>query len=418
VVYCGWDANPSANRTSQNFIVKKRILFVDDEPMILDGLKRMLRPLREEWEMVFVTSGIDALKLMSQTPFDVVVSDMRMPQMNGAELLAEVLKRHPQTVRLILSGHADQDLILKCVGSTHQYLAKPCRPDDLKAAIERASDLNQSLKDKGLRQLISCMQRVPSMPLLYLQIVEKLQDPEIGLDVIGDIIGKDLGMTAKILKLVNSSFFGLARQISSPAEAVSQVGAEMIKSLVLSVHAFSQFETKKAGGFSIDALWQHSQKTARLAQAIARMEDCEQKLVDEAFVGGLLHDIGKLVLASSFPDDYARILKIGREGTLPLVTAEENTFGANHAEVGGYLLGLWGLPVPVVEAIALHHNPTECTHMGFSPLTAVHAANALVNFDGPRERVFVSEKLDSSYLKLLGLDDRLQAWRSTGDSET
>ena len=401
---------------SQKSFVKKRILFVDDEPLILEGLQRMLRPMREEWEMVFVGNGIEALKLMSQTPFDVVVSDMRMPQMNGAELLAEVLKRHPQTVRLILSGHADKDLILKCVGSTHQYLAKPCRPDELKMAIARAGDLNQSLKGKGLRQLISCMQRVPSMPLLYVQIVEKLQDPEIGLDVIGDIIGRDLGMTAKILKLVNSSFFGLAREISNPAEAVSQVGAEMIKSLVLSIHAFSQFETTSVGGLSIDGLWQHSQNTARLAQAIAHMEDSEQKLVDEAFVGGLLHDIGKLVLASNFPGDYARITKIGREGTVPLVTAEENTFGANHAEVGGFLLGLWGLPVPVVEAIAFHHNPTECAHVGFSPLTAVHAANALVNFEGPRDKVFVSGKLDSSYLKLLGLDDRLEAWRPAGDS--
>ena len=105
--------------------MKKRILFVDDETMVLEGLHRMLRPMREEWEMVFVESGAQALDLMSQAPFDVVVSDMRMPRMNGAQLLAEVLKRYPQTVRLILSGHADRDLILKCVGSTHQYLAKP-----------------------------------------------------------------------------------------------------------------------------------------------------------------------------------------------------------------------------------------------------------------------------------------------------
>jgi putative nucleotidyltransferase with HDIG domain len=396
--------------------MKKRILFVDDEPMVLDGLKRMLRPMREEWEMVFVGSGAEALEFMSKTPFDVVVSDMRMPKMNGAELLAEILKRYPQTVRLILSGHADKDLILKCIGSTHQYLAKPCRPDDLTAAISRAGDLNQSLKDKGLRQLVSCMERVPSMPRLYVEIVEKLENPEVGLDVIGDIIAKDLGMTAKILKLVNSSFFGLAREISSPAEAVSQVGPEMIKSLVLSIHAFSQFGTTTTGGLSIEALWRHSQNTARLAQAIARMEDSEQKIVDEAFVGGLLHDIGKLVLASNFPGDYTRIIEIGRNGTISLVAAEENTFGANHAEVGGYLLGLWGLPVPVVEAIALHHNPAQCTYRGFSPLAAVHAANALVNFEGQVERVFESGKLDSSYLKLLGLDGRLEVWRATGGS--
>ena len=260
------------------------------------------------------------------------------------------------------------------------------------------------------------MERVPSMPKLYVQIVEVLEDPEVGLDAIGDIISKDPAMTAKILKLVNSSFLGLAREISSPAEAVSQLGAETLKSLVLSVHAFSQFETTALGGFSIEALWRHSQNTAHLAQAIARMEDAEQKIVDEAFVGGLLHDIGKLVLAANFAAEYALILEIGRKGTVPLVAAEENTFGANHADVGGYLLGLWGLPVPVVEAIALHHSPSQCTHKGFSPLTAVHAANALVNFEQAPDKVFVSGMLDSTYLSHLGLEDRIETWRSKGDS--
>lgn len=395
--------------------MKKRILFVDDEQLVLDGLHRMLRPLRGEWDMVFVESGAKALELMNQAAFDVVVSDMRMPGMNGAELLAEVLKQHPQTVRLILSGHADRDLILKCVGSTHQYLAKPVRPEDLKSAITRASELNSSLKDKGLRQLVTCMQRVPSMPKLYVDIVEKLHDPEIGLHVIGDLIGNDRAMSAKIMQVVNSSFFGLVHKISSPAEAVSQVGPEMVKSLVLSIHAFSQFESSPLGGLSLDALWAHSQNTASLAQGIARMEDSEQKLIDEAFVGGLLHDIGKLVLASNFPAEYARILEIGRKGTVSLVTAEENTLGANHAEVGGYLLGLWGLPVPVVEAIALHHNPSQSILKEFSPLTAVHAANELVNFEGPADKLFESTRLDAAYLKMLGLEDRLEAWRgSTG----
>jgi HD-like signal output (HDOD) protein len=390
--------------------VKKRILFVDDEPMVLEGLQRLLRPMRSDWDMVFTGSGVAALELMSQTAFDVVVSDMRMPGMNGAELFAEVLKRYPQTVRLILSGYADKDLVLKCVGSTHQYLAKPCRPDELKAAITRAGNLQESLKEKGLRQLISCMHHVPSMPKLYLEIVEKLEDPEVGIDVIGEIITKDPTMTAKILKVVNTSFFGLGREISNPTEAVSQLGVETIKSLVLIGQVFSQFENVDAAGLSLDALWSHCQHTARLAQAIATMEGSEQKMVDEAFVAGLLHDIGKLVLASNFPSDYAKVLKNGKAGSISFVAAEENTFGVNHAEVAGYLLGLWGLPVPVVEAIALHHNPGECTHRGFCPLTAVHAANALVNAQGVAEQVFIPEKLDESYLRLLGLESHLGAW--------
>lgn len=396
--------------------MKKRILFVDDEMLVLEGLQRMLRPLRAEWEMVFVDSGAKALELMGQAPFDVVVSDMRMPGMNGAELLAEVLKRFPKTVRLVLSGHADRDLVLKCVGSTHQYLSKPCQPEELKAAIARASQLETSLRDQSLRQLVSRLDRLPSIPALYVQIVEKLQDPQIGLDEIGEIVAKDMAMTAKILKLVNSAFFGLGRQISSPVEAVSYLGVETIKSLVLSIHAFSQFTSVKLGAFSIDALWAHSQQTAGLAKEIARLESADQKLLDDCFVAGLLHDTGKLVLASNFPQQYDRVTEAARGGTLALLTAEENTFGANHAEVGGYLLGLWGLPVPVVEAIALHHQPAQSPHLAFSPLTAVHAADALVHIPLPGTERNPADDLDLMYLGRLSLEARLEPWRAAAEA--
>ncbi len=396
--------------------MRKRILFVDDESLVLEGLLQMLRPMRADWEMVFVENGAKALELMAQTPFDVVISDMRMPGMNGAELLAEVLKRFPKTVRLILSGHADRDLVLKCVGSTHQYLSKPCQPEELKAAITRAGDLDQSLRDTSLQQLISRMDRLPSMPSLYVQIVEELQDPDTGVDVIAEIVTRDMAMTAKILKLVNSAFFGLGRQISSATEAVSYLGMDTIKSLVLSIHAFSQFAPAKLGTFSIDALWAHSQNTAGLAKEIARIEDAGQKLMDESFVAGMLHDTGKLVLASNFPAEYDQVLPTVTAGSLAMLAAEERTFGANHAEVGGYLLGLWGLPVPVVEAIALHHQPGKCPHLAFSPLTAVHAANALINFPPPPDHKSMVEELDLKYLGRLGLDSRLGYWRAAAEA--
>src|SRR5271168_4540910 len=125
--------------------MKKRILFVDDDKFALNGMDRSLRSMRDEWEMEFVGGGNQALLRMDEAAFDVIVSDMRMPGMNGAELLNEVMKRHPKTVRLILSGYADHDLIMKCVGSTHQYLAKPCDAKTLKMTVQRAAHLEDSL---------------------------------------------------------------------------------------------------------------------------------------------------------------------------------------------------------------------------------------------------------------------------------
>ncbi len=390
--------------------MKKRILFVDDEAMVLQGLQRMLRSMRAEWEMEFVESAEAALRLLAQKPFDVIVSDMRMPRMNGAELLAEVMKRHPTTVRLILSGYADKDLILKCVGSTHQYLAKPCDAESLKATVARASNLEDSLRNDRLKTLVCQMTRLPSIPTLYMQVVEKSSRSDSSVEEIGNIIGRDIGMTAQVLKLTNSAFFGLRRQFSSAAEAVGYLGLDTIKSLVLSIHAFSQFEKAETGALKIESLWNHSMQVASLAKRISKLEGQDAKATEEAFTAGMLHDIGKLVLAVNLPKEYTEATRLAHAG-LELPLAEHQVFGANHADVGGYLIGLWGLPVPVVEAVALHHAPSRATQPAFSPLTSVHAANVL-EWERPGSANGVpAPQLDDKYLGLVGVSSRLTAWR-------
>jgi HD-like signal output (HDOD) protein/CheY-like chemotaxis protein len=392
--------------------MKRKILFVDDETLVLQGLQRMLRPLREEWDMEFLESGARALERMAAAPFDVIVSDMRMPGMNGAELLNRVMKQYPKTVRLILSGHADKELILKCVGSTHQFLAKPCDPEALKATVMRAAASENAVQNEAIKRLVAQMARLPSIPSLYCEIVEASQDPEITMEAVGRIIEKDIAMTAQILKLVNSAFFGLRRQMSSPAEAANYLGLDTIRSLVLSVNAFSQFDAPKLEGFSIAALWAHSLETGAAARTIAQMEDADRKLADEAFVAGLLHDTGKLVLAVNFADQFNQVPTTMRNEGVEQCEAEQKVFGASHADVGGYLLGLWGLPVPVVEAIALHHRPSGVPEKVFSPLTAVHAANSLVPRPGAADAGSSGGgRLDTAYLSELKLSHRVAAWR-------
>jgi HD-like signal output (HDOD) protein/CheY-like chemotaxis protein len=388
--------------------MKPQIVFVDDEPLVLQGLQRSMRSMRNEWDMAFLDNAAAALAFMAEAPVSVIVSDMRMPVMNGAQLLGEVMKRHPKTVRLILSGHADQELILQCVGSTHQFLSKPCDPEQLRATVRRAMDLEANLKNEGLQQLVGRMEHLPSVPSLYSEIVDKMHDPEVVLEDVGAIIAKDAGMTAKVLKLVNSAFFGLRREVSSPAEAVSYLGLDTIKSLVLSMHAFSQFETASAAGFSLAAVWNHSMATAAAAKQITQIEANDRKMMDEAFVAGLLHDAGKIALAFNFPDEYTKVMAQTQTNSGDLIRAEQEILGANHADVAGYLLGLWGLPTPVVEAIALHHHPNITRNDNFSPLTAVHIANALLN-TGPDQ----APALDLKYLDRLHLAGDPTIWRET-----
>jgi HD-like signal output (HDOD) protein len=217
-------------------------------------------------------------------------------------------------------------------------------------------------------------------------------------------------MTAKILKLVNSAFFGLGNEIANPSEAVAYLGTDTIKSLILVTHAISNSEIR-LDGFSLESLWNHSLEVSKAAKAVASYEGAEKKFLDEAFVAGLLHDVGKLVFALNLPQEYQAAINIAREMQIPLAAAEKQVFGANHGDVGGYLLGLWGLPVPVVEAIALHHRPELTLMRAFSPLTAVHVGNTLASVEFPSVTGIPASEPDLNYLSTLGLKGHLQTWR-------
>ena len=391
--------------------MKKRILFVDDEPNVLRGLTRMLRSRREEWDMAFVGGGDEGLALMAQEPFDVVVSDMRMPGMDGAEFLAEVMRRYPNVVRLILSGHSEWELIMKSVGPAHQYLTKPCDPDQLKATVAQAFALRELLGDDHLRALVARMETLPSLPALYQRMVEALRSPDASCISVGEIVSQDPAMAAKVLQLVNSAFFGLGRHVAKPSQAVTLLGLDTIRSLVLSVHAFSELDRRQVNALSVDVLWTHSLTVGTVAKRIAQSEVDDPKLWDDALLAGLVHDIGKLVLGANLPDEYLSVRQRAASGEVTLLEAEHQVFGATHAEIGAYLLGLWALPDPIIEAVAFHHQPSRCQNRGFSPLTAVHAANCL-SASGRDAGGRVRERsLDVDYLTTLGRSDAADVWR-------
>ncbi len=388
---------------------RKNILFVDDEPNVLQGLKRMLRPMRREWEMSFCPSGQEALQALAEGAFDVVVSDMRMPGMDGAQLLAKVLQRHPRIVRIILSGYSSKESAVKSVGVAHQFLAKPCDAKKLKQTIDHAFALREFLLDEGLKQTLSQLKSVPSMPALYEELLDELQHPDASIQRIGEIIAQDLGMAAKILQLVNSAFFGLPRQVSTPVQAASLLGADTIKALVLGIDVFSQFKATTVEGINPEAVQEHCTATAAMAKQIAMAEKAGREVADASLMAGFLHDIGKLILVQNLPEQYRQVAAYMSEQDVALSDAERKVLGSTHAEVGAYLLGLWGLPDPIVEATAFHHRPSESFGQSFSALTAVHAANAFAHDGAGTDK---TEELDLDYLTQLGIADRVPTWRA------
>jgi putative nucleotidyltransferase with HDIG domain len=387
---------------------RKSVLFVDDEPKVLQGLERMLRGLRSEWTMKFVAGGPEALTAMETEKFDVIVTDMRMPGMNGVQLMEQVVERHPHVIRIALSGHAERDVVVKAVRLAHQYLSKPCEGDFLKEKLTQALRLRHVMESPTLQAITSRVSSLPSVPALYAQLMAEMQSANPSIQKVGEIIGNDPAITAKILQLINSAFFGLRAYISDPARAVQLLGLETVKSLALSVQVFSRFE--RHGRANPAEVWAHSVRTAHIAGEVAKKIGLDAAGVQEAFTGGLLHDVGKLVLAEAIPE-YDDVLKHAQRKDGKAVMVEKDVFGASHAEVGAYLFGLWGLPYGIVEAVAWHHNPAESGIECACALTAVHIANAIDHERHPGAED--SDRVDDHYLSTLGLSESFAEWKTT-----
>jgi putative nucleotidyltransferase with HDIG domain len=393
--------------------MRKRLLFVDDEAMVLDGLRRALHGMREGWEMHFVESGAAALEALEKEPYDAVVSDMRMPMMDGAQLLEEVKQRYPDMVRMILSGQSSKEAVYRSISPAHQFLSKPCDPQELAARLSQAFAMRDLLSNQALKTIISRLRSIPSLPTLYEELTGALRSENPSLAQIAKIISRDVGMAAKILQLANSAFVGASGRVSSLVQALSLIGTETVRTLVLSVHVFSQFDGNSRVAASLPALWDHSVEVSSLAQRIATAEGCTKAMGEESFTGGLLHDIGKVVLLAEMPEEYQQIFESQPDASKNL---ELERLGCTHAEVGAYLMSIWGLPLSLVHAVAFHHHPSETAETTFSSLTAVHAADAIASATDANP-VNRDIELDLIYLDRLGLRERESVWRSFHEKE-
>lgn len=379
----------------------KRVLFVDDETALLDGLRSRLYGMRGKWEMVFVESGARAVTELEMRPFDVIVTDMRMPAMDGAQLLAVINERWPQIIRIVLSGYSEQDQTARLLSVAHQYLSKPCEARQIENAIGRSLQLHGLLGNPRLRAVVGKVKRLPAMPKTYSKLVATMAGGDPSIKDVARLVGADPAIAAKVLQIVNSSFFRLARQITKIEQAVTHLGFAAIRNIVLSVEIFSQWQQGKGpAGFDAELL----QTQALRVAAVARALTLKTPLEDNAMLAGMLHNIGYLVLSQESPRELEQSQVLARDQNLPLHLAEREVLGASQAEIGAYLLGIWGLPHALVEAIAFQHAPQTVQQTEFDLLAVLVTAQALVCPDTPNAFGVIETAdriVDDDYLRAL-----------------
>ena len=390
---------------------KPRILFVDDERNVLDGLRRMLRPQRANWELLFANSAEEALAMLAQGPAHAIVSDLRMPGMDGISLLDIVREQTPETVRIALSGYADKTEALRAVSHIHQFLAKPCDAETLCATLERALHLGRLLREERVRRLVASFTVLPSIASVYDEVVSELASPEATARSVGSLLARDAGMSTKVLQLVNSPLVGLNQLVADPTHATALLGLDTMTTLVLTVRIFQTFEIDGVAQGEAATVWEHSVRVAHLARRIVEEEAGDDFTAQCAFLAGLFHDIGKVILAINLPQKYDSVCRLAAAHAPSRPHVETRLCGASHAEVGAYLIGLWGFSEQIIEAVAHHHNPEEAPPSGFGALSALHAANGLVQWNHAGLDTPINDFLNPGYLARVGKSGQVAQWQ-------
>ena len=391
-------------------VSSRSILFVSPDREESRLVQAGLADMRPRWEVECFEDPSRALERLRAQSVDAAVVDLLFPESAGVDLLRSIMESSPTTLRIGLSLSSGRQAVQQVGAPVHQLLSKPCDPMVLKAVLARAFAAQDFVSHDAFQNWLASITSLPVLPRIYNELMQELKLEDCSLERAGLIVARDMGLSAKILQLVNSAFFGLGRAIGHPAEAAVFLGSETLRGLVLSLQVFSQFQQLKLVEFSVENLWTHSWTTGVLARKLCEFEAAGRSITDEAFMSGLLHDVGKLVLAANFPVRLEENIRLARERQHTLWEQEFKVWGASHAELGAHLLSRWGLPPAVIEAVAFHHRPAQARCQTFCAVTAVHVANTLGRPPAPLGQL-PQQSVDLDYLRGLGLTDRLESWR-------
>jgi HD-like signal output (HDOD) protein len=390
----------------------RRVLIVDEDLGAAEGLAAGLRSRAPAWHVATADSGVAALARLVAQPADLVLASLRLSGMGGAALLATIASEYPDIVRFARPTAEPVDAQLRAATCAHQFVRASADVSAVTAQMARAFSLRDALDSPELRAIVGRVAAVPTLPALYTAIMTELQRPYASMRRIGELVADDPAMAAKMLQMVNSPFFGLQMRVTDPVRAVQLLGLDTVRALVLSTHMLETFRKPTRGVIDMDRLWRHAASVSAIAGGLAEEDGAPVDVAQEARTAGLLHDIGKLLLVATLPVVSARIGTRSRLERRPSFEIEQEELGVTHAELGGYLLGLWGLPETIVEVTAWHHRAPA--HLDpCAALSYVVAANILDQTARPRAARPVPESVSArlhSVLEPLGRSDRAASW--------
>jgi len=394
-----------------------RVIFVDDDQNVLEGLKRMLVPLMGSMQMEFFDLAADALDFMKSSPCDLVICDLQMPGFNGVQLLEKIRASSPGSIRYILTGMIDHPLHHAALRLAHQVIAKPCRPELLRELILRAVRLKNQFDQSELTAVLPRIQALPSLPSSYQRVLDYLASPTASCRGLSRFIETDIGMSARIMQLANSAYYGLPGKVRNLIQAVVYLGIKTVEAMVLHEGVFSTIDPALAEKFCVAGLENHCMRVGMLARRISGELSMPPETLEQASMAGILHDTGKIIMMSEFGDRFEQALTLSRDGDMPLTEAEKHVCGFSHAEVGAALLNLWSMPADIIETAAFHHCPqptadAESAERTLSLADVVYMADCIDHYYCSGRSDGCTCTIDENYLENYGLAEKYRLWET------
>ncbi|MGB9771658.1 MAG: HDOD domain-containing protein [Candidatus Kapaibacteriota bacterium] len=375
--------------------MKTGILFLSDETTIKEIIRNVV-PLQDDFDIFFAESGEKGLQILANNKIDIFFGSPNITLPSGSNIFYEIKRVFPETIRFALVSNLESPSVAQLSQYVHQFVQPPYTLENLKERIERTSSLQKTLKNEKIKELVQNITALPSLPELYIQIEQEVARPDFSLSKIGNLIAKDPNLTAKILQIVNSAYFGLQREITNINFALSYLGVNVIKSLIFYIHLFSNFKVTPENRKYLEQFWKHSLIVASNTYHLAEKHLTSKSEIDSAYTAGVLHDVGKFVLLNTYTYPQ-NVMLLAEQKAMDNLEAENEIYQCTHAEIGAYLLGLWGFPITIVEAVAYHHQPSKLKKSSLNFSTILHIADFL----------YYTPNLDVPHIQEIGLEKDL-----------
>ncbi|HSU54266.1 MAG TPA: HDOD domain-containing protein [Candidatus Dormibacteraeota bacterium] len=382
----------------------KSILLAVTDAQMLNDITGVLGP---GWDSTSAASDSDVLDQLEKRTFDALLVDFNLGSPDASDLINLAVEKHPDTITFLLAHEADLALVAAKVSGSPEILPKPLELASLKSRVENGGNGPEPVTSQA-----STPAPPSVVPAIYAEVLKALEDAGVTTEQVGELIACDRELSAEVLMLTSSSYKGLPGNLTEPTEAVELLGLQTVKALVMALRFLAEHRHLKPSYLSFDQVWQHSKAVAQIARDLVLFETKDRVLASQAFAAGLVHDLGKVVLVTNFDDLYGRVHSLARKQPVPFWEIEKEMFGADHGEIGACLIGMWNLPGPIVDAAALHHDPSGGDQEQMTPLAAVHVANVLAHEIGAGDEFRVAPIINTTFLNALGLLQRLPIWRA------